>query len=267
MPFLRILLLAVGAAMGYGIVHDQITARICLEYFTIGHPPVFAANSPTALGFGWGVIATWWMGVFLGTPLAWVARRAGPARISARQLVRPVLGLLGCMALSAATAGFVAHELAASGRLQLDASWAAVLPPAAHTGFLVDSWAHLASYLSGGLGGVVLVFWVWRKRRASQRQLAAAAAADLKMNAKKIRLFVKPWCGWCDEAKDWLDDRGIAYEELDVTADATARREMRELSGQTLAPTIDVDGEILADFDTDQLEVFWQRLTAGERGK
>ena len=29
---------------------------------------------------------------------------------------------------------------------------------------------------------------------------------------------------------------------------------------QTLAPVIDVDGEILADFDTDQLEEFWKKL-------
>ena len=35
---------------------------------------------------------------------------------------------------------------------------------------------------------------------------------------------------------------------------------MFHLSGQTLAPVIDVDGEILADFDTEQLEEFWKRL-------
>jgi glutaredoxin 3 len=80
------------------------------------------------------------------------------------------------------------------------------------------------------------------------------------MKATKVRLFIKPYCGWCHDAKDWLDERGIRYEELDVISDSTARKEMRELSGQTLAPTIDVDGEILADFDTDQLEKFWKKF-------
>lgn len=80
------------------------------------------------------------------------------------------------------------------------------------------------------------------------------------MKPNKVRLFIKPYCGWCHEAKDWLDERGIQYEELDVTSDRTARSEMIELSHQTLAPVIDVDGEILADFDTDQLEVFWKKL-------
>ncbi|MEO8426807.1 MAG: glutaredoxin family protein [Verrucomicrobiota bacterium] len=79
-------------------------------------------------------------------------------------------------------------------------------------------------------------------------------------NPKQIRLFIKPSCGWCHEAMEWLDERGIPYETLDVTADRAAAREMLELSGQTLAPTIDVDGEILADFDPDQLQAFWKKL-------
>jgi monothiol glutaredoxin len=45
-----------------------------------------------------------------------------------------------------------------------------------------------------------------------------------------------------------------------VISDRAARQEMLELSGQTLAPVIEVDGEVLADFDTDQLEEFWKKL-------
>lgn len=80
------------------------------------------------------------------------------------------------------------------------------------------------------------------------------------MKPTNIRLFIKPHCGWCHEAKDWLDEQGIAYEELDVIANGAARKEMHELSGQTLAPVIDVDGKILADFDTDQLAEFWKQF-------
>ena len=80
------------------------------------------------------------------------------------------------------------------------------------------------------------------------------------MKSERVRLFIKPSCGWCHEAIEWLDERGIQYQTLDVISDLKAQEEMVQLSGQRLAPVIDVDGEILADFDTDQLEVFWGRL-------
>ena len=75
-----------------------------------------------------------------------------------------------------------------------------------------------------------------------------------------IRLFIKPYCGWCHKATAWLDARGVKYETLDVIADRDAFDAMVELSGQTLAPVIDVDGEVLADFGPDELERFWEKL-------
>lgn len=76
---------------------------------------------------------------------------------------------------------------------------------------------------------------------------------------KRIRLFIKPYCGWCHEAIDWLEARGLAHEKLDVTTDAAARKEMAALSGQTVAPVIEVDGEVLADFGVDELEAWWKQ--------
>jgi glutaredoxin 3 len=77
---------------------------------------------------------------------------------------------------------------------------------------------------------------------------------------KQIRLFIKPYCGWCHMAMRWLDQRGIEYEPVDVMADEAAYDEMIQLSGQELAPVIEVDGEILADFGPDQLAAFLDRL-------
>ena len=75
-----------------------------------------------------------------------------------------------------------------------------------------------------------------------------------------IRLFIKPYCGWCQKAQRWLDERGVKYETLDVIADSEAMTEMVELSGQTYAPVIDVDGKILADFGPEELAKFWETL-------
>jgi len=70
MEMVKIVLLCIVSAVVYGILHDQVTARACVEYFTIGHPPVFKTDSPTLLALGWGVIATWWVGLLLGIPAA-----------------------------------------------------------------------------------------------------------------------------------------------------------------------------------------------------
>jgi glutaredoxin len=78
----------------------------------------------------------------------------------------------------------------------------------------------------------------------------------------KIRLFIKPYCSWCHQAMHWLDARHIPYESFDVISDREAYDEMVAISGQTLAPVMDVDGQVLADFGVDELEVFWKKLQA-----
>lgn len=71
---------------------------------------------------------------------------------------------------------------------------------------------------------------------------------------------MKPYCGWCHKAERWLDQHDVDYETVDVISDEAAYDEMINLSGQELAPVIDVDGEILADFGPDQLARFWEQL-------
>lgn len=75
----------------------------------------------------------------------------------------------------------------------------------------------------------------------------------------QVRLFIKPGCPWCDEAIEWLTGHGISFTTLNVTRDVAARAEMLQLTGQTKAPSIDVDDKILADFGADELEVWWKK--------
>src|SRR5271170_2708400 len=100
-----IILMCMVAAAMYGIAHDQVTAHVCVEYFTAGHPPVFPTDDPTLLGIGWGIIATWWVGVLLGLPLAVVARAGSRPKRSVGTLIRPVVSLLAVMAICALAAG------------------------------------------------------------------------------------------------------------------------------------------------------------------
>jgi len=169
-----IVLMCVVAAVCYGIAHDQVTARVCVEYFTVGHPPVFGTGDPTLLGLGWGVMATWWVGLLLGIPLAVVARAGSRPRRSVGSLVRPVVGLLAVMAACALAAGVLGWLLASSGAVFLAGPIAQALPPDRHVPFLADLWAHSGSYVVGLVGGVVVMVLVWRLRGR-----AAAARLDI----------------------------------------------------------------------------------------
>lgn len=90
---------------------------------------------------------------------------------------------------------------------------------------------------------------------------------DHAVNPNRVRLFIKPYCGWCHRAIRWLDRHGIEFEEVDVISDEVAFDEMMRLSGQDLAPVIDVDGEILADFGPEQLAAFWKELEERHAGR
>ncbi len=73
-----------------------------------------------------------------------------------------------------------------------------------------------------------------------------------------LRLFSREWCSWCIDAKEYLASRGYQFTEIDVGQDRAAYEEMKELSDQTYVPTLVAGDEVLANFDTDQLEKFLQ---------
>ena len=58
------------------------------------------------------------------------------------------------------------------------------------------------------------------------------------------------------DAKEYLTERGYQFTEIDVGRDRDAYEEMRELSDQTYVPTLVAGDEVLANFDTDQLDAF-----------
>src|ERR1700676_2919513 len=113
MESLKIALLCIVSAVVFGILHDQVTARVCVEYFTIGHPPVFDTDSPTLLALGWDVIATWWVGLLLGIPAALVSRLGSWPKYCAAALIRRVCGLLPvAMACAISLASFADYCVA-----------------------------------------------------------------------------------------------------------------------------------------------------------
>jgi glutaredoxin len=71
-----------------------------------------------------------------------------------------------------------------------------------------------------------------------------------------IIIYTKTDCPWCAEVLEFLRNKNIQFEERNVTENLKYMEEMVQKSGQNKAPTLDVDGDILADTDAKTVEEF-----------
>ncbi len=166
--FIAIVALAVAAAVTYRILHDLVTAHLCVEYFTIAHPRMVESESPVVLALVWGVVATWWMGLLLGVPLAIACRAGKRPKRSARDIAPAVGKLLVAMACCATVAGLAAFGLSRLGVLTIPMFYLKLIPTETLPRFAATLWAHNASYAFGVLGGLIVIVRVWRARRRAQ---------------------------------------------------------------------------------------------------
>jgi hypothetical protein len=169
MESLKIIVLCIVSAIVYGILHDQVTARVCVEYFTVGHAPIFHTESPTLLAFGWGTVATWWVGLILGVLATSVSRVGSWPKFGAASLIRPIACLLIVMAVASLLAGITGYQLAKASGLVLPEPFGPRVPKGHHYFFFADSLAHLAAYGIGSLGGLILCGRVLAQRRRMAR--------------------------------------------------------------------------------------------------
>jgi len=69
----------------------------------------------------------------------------------------------------------------------------------------------------------------------------------------KVRLFNSPACPYCYTLKEFLKEKGIEFEEIDVSKDEKARDEMIKKSGKLEAPIVEIDGQIVVGFDKEKI--------------
>jgi hypothetical protein len=174
-----IILLSILAAVIYGLIHDQFTIRLSLEYFTVAHSKILPEDtSPTVLALVWGVIATWWVGLILGIILAIGCCGGDRPLLSARDIAPQILKLLGIMALGASLAGCLGFVLASHGMVGTGLEITELVPPD-RIPRLISAWfTHLASYGLGFLGGIFLSIWAWIYRGKS-KGFSTLGRADL----------------------------------------------------------------------------------------
>ncbi len=69
----------------------------------------------------------------------------------------------------------------------------------------------------------------------------------------KIKIYSTPTCTYCIILKKYLEEKGIEYEEVDVSQDEAAQKEMVEKTGQMGVPVSEINGEFIAGFDKEKI--------------
>lgn len=65
-----------------------------------------------------------------------------------------------------------------------------------------------------------------------------------------VEIYTKAFCGYCARAKSLLNDKGVAFEEFDITMGGPKRAEMLERSnGGVTVPQIFIDGSHVGGSD------------------
>ncbi len=69
-----------------------------------------------------------------------------------------------------------------------------------------------------------------------------------------VTVYSTPTCPYCKMAKEFLDEKGVAYEDVNVADDKKKAQEMIDKSGQMGVPVIDIDGDMVVGFDRAAIE-------------
>jgi glutaredoxin 3 len=63
-------------------------------------------------------------------------------------------------------------------------------------------------------------------------------------------MYTKMFCPFCSRAKRLLDEKGVAFEEIDITKGGPKRKEMLERApGHSTVPSIFIDGRHVGGSD------------------
>lgn len=71
---------------------------------------------------------------------------------------------------------------------------------------------------------------------------------------KKVIIYSTPACPYCKKAKEYLQEKGIEYSDIDVSQNEAVQKEMIEKSGTMSVAVIDIEGTIVVGFEKDKID-------------
>ena len=70
----------------------------------------------------------------------------------------------------------------------------------------------------------------------------------------EVKVYSTPTCPWCVKVKEFLKEKKVDFEDIDVSENQEAAQEMIKKSGQMGVPQIEINGKIIVGFDQEAIE-------------
>lgn len=70
----------------------------------------------------------------------------------------------------------------------------------------------------------------------------------------KVKIYSTPYCSYCRMAKNFFVEKGIVFDEIDVSIDEAAAKDMIDRTGQMGVPVIEIEDDTVVGFDRAVLE-------------
>ena len=74
------------------------------------------------------------------------------------------------------------------------------------------------------------------------------------MAEQKIKVYSTSMCPWCIKLKEFLKEKNIEFENIDVGSDQKSAEEMVKKSGQMGVPVTEINGKIIVGFDKEAIQ-------------
>jgi len=68
-----------------------------------------------------------------------------------------------------------------------------------------------------------------------------------------VKVYTTPSCPYCFTLKEFLKERNVTFEDIDVSQNEKARDYIIKKTGKIEVPVIEIDGEVIAGFDKEKI--------------
>ena len=74
------------------------------------------------------------------------------------------------------------------------------------------------------------------------------------MQNNMVTIYSTPTCVYCKTLKEYLTEKGIKYQEIDVSENEKELEKMVAISGQMGVPVIEINGDVVVGFDRQKID-------------